>query len=240
MWTNLGYWPGATDYPSAARELARRVGRAARLRPGDVVLDVACGFGDSLRLWIEEFGVSQVIGVEPDPDVTAEAQQRIEEWGLQDRISLRTERAERLELRELTPRVTAVVCVDAAYHFPMRAEWLLRLAHALPAGGRIGLAELAFSEYARTTARVRTMARLLGIPPSNLAADDLEAILEGSPASVIWSETAGEAVLDGFSRAHCGRGMAIAATRGMIKIARRSRLVDYRIVSAECQTAVPS
>ena len=50
MWTNLGFWPGASGYVEAARALAMHVGQAAQLRAGDVVADYACGYGDSLRL----------------------------------------------------------------------------------------------------------------------------------------------------------------------------------------------
>ena len=72
-WTNLGFWREARTYEEAATELARRVGRAAGLGPNDVVLDVACGYGDSLALWGRAFGVKRAIRIEPDPPVVLAA-----------------------------------------------------------------------------------------------------------------------------------------------------------------------
>src|SRR5690606_38919024 len=80
QWTKLGHWPGARAYADAARELARRVGHAAHLRAGDVVVDYACGYGDFLKLWLEEFRVARVVGIEPDPGVTAAIRARVADW----------------------------------------------------------------------------------------------------------------------------------------------------------------
>lgn len=236
-WTNLGYWTGAADYPAAARELACRVGRAARLRRDDVVLDVACGYGDSLRLWLEEFQVAHVIGVEPDPTVVATIRARLDGWGLHSRVSLLTAQAEDVSPATCHPRPTAVVCVDAAYHFASRHAWLWRVMQELPAGGRIGLADLAVTPRGAMSRRLRAMARILDIPPVNLTdADAIETLLDSEWVQLRWRESAGDAVLDGFVRHQRQGGMAAAITRTLIRHARRARLVDYQIIGAECRS----
>jgi SAM-dependent methyltransferase len=170
-WTNLGFWRPGSSYADAAAELARRVGRAARLTDGDVVIDYACGFGDTLQLWVEEFGAAQVVGVEPDPAVCAHAQQRIRDRGLADRIRICRATAESFLPKDHAPDATAVVCVDAAYHFHTRGSWLRGLGQRLPAETRIGFSDITVSRTAaRGSRRARTVriAARAGIPEENL------------------------------------------------------------------------
>lgn len=232
-WTNLGWWSGRTRYPAAASELARRVGAAARLQPGDVVVDFACGFGDSLRLWIEHFGVAQVVGVEPDPAVTAIVRDRIGSWGLGERVSIVTAAAETVDVARIAPGVAAIVCVDAAYHFATRAAWMARAAGALPPGGRLGLSDLTVTPKGRGDVRMRLAARLVGVPTENLqTADELDALVTTSGLQLAESEPAGGAVLDGFVAGARGGGARVAITRWLLRAARHARLADYRIIGA--------
>jgi SAM-dependent methyltransferase len=233
MWTNLGYWPGATSYVEAARELARRVGQAAQLRPGDVVLDYACGYGDSLKLWVEEFGVARVVGVEPDPSVTSIVARRVAEWGLADRVSVITARAEEVMPSELVPRANAVVCVDAAYHFADLRGWLGRVARALPKGGRVGFCGVEFSDGAAGSWLVRGMVRIAGIPKENVSpAAGAREVLMAAGSTVCSSDEAGSAVLDGFARGASSRGVPLRLTRAGICLLRIGAVARYRIVGA--------
>lgn len=236
MWTNLGSWSGVTRYPDAARELARRVGSAAGLRGGDVVVDCGCGFGDSLRLWVESFGVARVVGVEPDPDVSAIVRARVAEWGLAHRITVVTGRAESVDTATIAPGLTAVVCVDAAYHFTTRAAWLARAASALPRGGRLGLADLVVTPRGLRDLRTRVVARLIDVPDANLVTPEcLEALVTESGLQVTWTESAGDAVLDGFIAGARSAGTRVAITRMLLRIVRRARLADYRVIGAQRQ-----
>jgi cyclopropane fatty-acyl-phospholipid synthase-like methyltransferase len=234
QWTNLGHWPGAHSYADAARELARRVGHAAHLRAGDIVVDYACGYGDSLKLWIDEFRVARVVGVEPDPSVTAVIRARIDAWGMADRIRVVTARAEDLAPSDGARDVTAVVCVDAAYHFDTRRDWLTRTVQGLPVHGRLAISDLEICARGSRLWRTDVLARVIRMPSANLqTAEDVERTLTEAGAHIVWSETAGEAVLDGFAAHATGSGMPFTVTRGLIKLARRGRLVDYRIIGAE-------
>lgn len=69
---------------TAARTMAlrRRTIDLLKLRPGDVVLDVACGTGLSFPLLRERVGANgKVIGVELSPEMLARAQARVEANG---------------------------------------------------------------------------------------------------------------------------------------------------------------
>ncbi|MFN0099503.1 MAG: SAM-dependent methyltransferase [Gemmatimonadaceae bacterium] len=242
-WTNLGFWRGVRRYGEAARELARRVGEAAKLTEGDIVLDCACGYGDSIRLWIEQFGVKHVFAVEPDPGITAHIMQRVKLWGLGDQVTVLTMRAEAVVLAQHAPGITAVVCVDAAYHFDTRSSWLATLGQQLPAGTRIGLADLSIARlhYSRLVAAI---ARRTGIPEVNLwALDEIEPQMSEAGFTVDRLLRCGSEVLGGFaryvtlspwrflSRPRLGGWRAIATALGLF-VARRGERLEYVLITA--------
>lgn len=215
-WTNLGWWDAATTatashaipYPDAARALAQRVGEAARLRPGDVVVDMACGYGDSLALWVSAFGAARVVGVEPNPVVAGAVRARIGSWGLADRITVVPATAETFDLAAHAPDATAVVCVDAAYHFRTRAAWLRAIARAAAPGTRLGFSDLAVTDEATRTLTaaegvtprgLRWSAARADIPTENLWGHDViaDAMAEAGYAAITMTE-AGGPILDGF------------------------------------------
>ena len=245
QWTNLGFWREALTYGEAATELARRVGRAAGLGPGDVVLDIACGHGDSLALWVNEFGVKRAIGVEPDPALVLATQERANAWGLRDRITLRRGEAETLEIARDFPGVTAVVCVDAAYHFDTRAKWLTRLGAGVAPGTRLGLADLLVPHRQRASRGVAEVARRAAIPADNLwMAQDVEPVLAEAGWVLDRLVRCGPDVLGGFSRfafrsalrwamrPRTGGWRALATGVGIAGAGRGGRL-DYAIIAAK-------
>lgn len=232
-WANLGWWTGASGYRSAAETLAQRVGSACHLSSDDVVVDYACGFGDSLRMWIDAFGVRRVVGVEPDARTVRVAKSRVAAWGLSERVEVVAGRAENLSPRQLAEDATAVVCVDAAYHFRTRAAWLANIGTDLPLGGRLAWSDLAVSAAASAAFGVRAAARLVGIPQANLG--DCEAMRAAAIAAGLHDvrlETCGEAVLDGFVQAQEPRGIRPALTRMLLRPARQRGIVDYVVASA--------
>ena len=220
-WTNLGWWDAPTSgsddhtsYADAARTLALRVGEAARLRPGDVVVDMACGYGDSLALWVSGFGAARVVGVEPDPVVAASVRARIAAWGLADRVTVVAATAETFDLAAHAPDATAIVCVDAAYHFRTRAAWLQAIARAAAPGTRLGVSDLAYTDPGAGAARPRTPATAgalatpgtlrwaasqAGIPAENLwALTAIPSALVAAGYDGITVADAGGPILDGF------------------------------------------
>ena len=63
------------------------LGRALRLRPGDRVLDLACGSGELLCTWARDHGTTGT-GVDLSSDFVATAAARAEELGVADRVEL--------------------------------------------------------------------------------------------------------------------------------------------------------
>jgi len=200
-WSNLGYWNEPRSYPEAAAELARRVGRAVKLGPEDVVLDIACGFGDSCELWVKEFGVKRVVGVEPDPALVLEATARMKRLGLADRIVFRSDRAEWLIPSRVCPGVTVVMCIDASYFFNTRQSWLKALAADVPSGTRLGLADLCFGFHGRRNDSVLRAIDAAGIPRANCwTPHEIEPVLADNGWRSDKLVRCGPEVLSGFAR----------------------------------------
>lgn len=166
-WMNLGWWAETSAYAEAATALARQVGYAAKITAGDQILDVGCGAGDSTALWIRECGAARVTGIEPNASVAARARRRIAAWGLDDRITIDTRRAESFDDADALAQVQAVVSVDAAYHIETRAAWLQRVGTRCRPGTRLGLFDIALQDSA-DRARFSDYARRVGVPAANL------------------------------------------------------------------------
>lgn len=232
MWTNLGDWHDATDYVQAAAALARRVGAAAALGAERVVVDYACGYGDSLRLWVEHFGVRRAIGVEPDPAVCAVVQARIARWGLSDRLRIVQGRAEDTAPRHVDAEANAVVCVDAAYHFRSRLRWWQMVVRDLPAGAGIACSDVLLADGQRVSLTLLGLATAMRIPGENLVdATWLGATLSALGVQGITQESLGHAVLDGFVARAPMRGLALRVTRAGIRTLRQRALVDYALIA---------
>jgi SAM-dependent methyltransferase len=232
MWTNLGDWFDAATYAEAARALATRVGERAGLGPSDVVVDYACGYGDSLRLWVERFGVRRVIGIEPDPGICETVRARVARWGLGSRIAVVASRAERFSVAEAAADVTAAVCVDAAYHFRSRIEWWRALIRQLPIGARIATADLVLADGRRVGPFTRAIAAAFGIPGENLCdAETMRAALAASHVAEIRIEPIGHRVLGGFAAQAPSRSRALRLTKLGIRALWGRRRIDYVLAS---------
>ncbi|HEX3882342.1 MAG TPA: cyclopropane-fatty-acyl-phospholipid synthase family protein [Stellaceae bacterium] len=81
---------GGEDIETAQEQKLDHICRKLRLRPGDRVLDVGCGWGGLLEFAAENYGVSGV-GVTISRSQYDHARSRIAESGLDDRVEIRLE-----------------------------------------------------------------------------------------------------------------------------------------------------
>ncbi len=72
--------------PTSSEKIIK-AGKIARLKPGDRVIDYGCGFGETLVLWAEKFGISGM-GIDIRPYACQRAQEKVAEHGLADRIQI--------------------------------------------------------------------------------------------------------------------------------------------------------
>lgn len=260
-WSNLGDWSttgdSALDYPTACRQLALRVGRAAALQPGDAVLDLACGHGASLALWPDAFGVRDVSGLELREDCIA----HIRRHALTAPSTLPTLPA-LPTLAALVPgrfdtlpppaaltarRFDAVLCVDAAYHARSLAAFAALAAALLPPAGRLAFTTLLRPDPAPALSPALdfSLARA-GIPAASvLRADTLRATLAAQGFRDIHLTLLDTEVLAGFAafvqrrraalpwRRQASPGwLKIQATAWLCHTLYRHRALHYVLVSA--------
>ena len=134
-WSNLGDWSQAGSYQEACRHLAARVGNAAQLKSGNLVLDIACGIGASLDLWVSGYGAARVDAVEFRPScVSAINHRRAASAGIAVVGDMRHYWKDHPFPRGA---YDAVVSVDAAYHFGSLRPFISLAAATLRPGGRL-------------------------------------------------------------------------------------------------------
>lgn len=210
-WGNLGLWRDGEDddYAGACRALACAVADAAGLRAGDAVLDLACGAGDELQLWLDTYGAAQVHGVELDPLLAQAARQRL---GTRATVQQGSALAPAAAIDAAFDRV---LCVDAAYHLRPRAAFLQAAWRALKPGGTLAYTDLCLQPAAgsRGALVLRAAARLCG-----LAADELQgaaaqrARLEALGFAGVQVRPLDDEVLGGFARFVRAQGARVART----------------------------
>jgi ubiquinone/menaquinone biosynthesis C-methylase UbiE len=127
----------APGYPQRAQRL--RAVRALRLRPGDTVIDIACGTGLNFSLIAEAIGPDgRIVGVDLTDAMLARAKDRIAKAGWRN-ISL--EQADAAEF-EFPTEVDAILSTYALSQVPNCAEVIAHGATALSKGGRWAVLDL--------------------------------------------------------------------------------------------------
>jgi SAM-dependent methyltransferase len=157
----------ATNYeeavvPALIREWAPRVAAAAGIRPGDRVLDVACGTGELSRVVAEAVGPGgSVSGLDLDPGMLAIAARSA------PGISWHRGVAECLPFRDAT--FDAVVSQFGLMFFQDRSRALREMWRVLRPGGRMAVAVWAsLEETPAYAAEVELVERMAGSAAANV------------------------------------------------------------------------
>jgi SAM-dependent methyltransferase len=248
-WANLGDWNAATDYDSACRALALRVGAAAALQPSDRVLDMACGRGASLALWPQAFGVQRVTGLEYQA-ACVENIRRQPPVGLEAIVHGRFDASPPAALPAHS--FDAAVCVDAAYHATSLAAFAAFAAQTLRPQGRLAFTTLVLpaplgkrekgergqtrgrSHFAKMTppALLSLLLAQAGIPPASLLPETalIEALQQQGFAEISLQRLDTE-VLQGFAGFVARRGQQLSWRQktgaGWLKIRATAWLCRY-------------
>lgn len=143
-WSNLGDWSACNDYAQACQQLACRAAEAVQLTAHDRVLDLGCGQGASVLLWLNHFKVENVSAVELQPSHVAHIQQHIPQ--LQQ---LMTESFLNLNALAFEFKFDVLLCIDAAYHSDLNL-FLSSCKSVLNSNGRLAFHYLILTEKFNT------------------------------------------------------------------------------------------
>ncbi len=133
---NYGYWTAATaDRVQASENLLTHL--LAKLEPGSgPVLDVAFGKGESTRRLCEVFGARNVVGINIAPDQVEHARAS----GLSCELHV----MDATDLQFPAERFAAILCIEAAFHFASREQFLRSAYRTLRPGGRLVMSDVLF------------------------------------------------------------------------------------------------
>jgi hypothetical protein len=171
------YHPGGLD-------LTRRLARALRLRPGERVLDVACGPGATACLLAGEFGV-HVDGIDLGEASLERARAAGAARGLDGQVRFHLGDAERLPFDDAIFDV--VVCECAFCTFPDKATAATEFARVLRPGGLVGITDITL-DPAHLDPQLATLAGYIACIADARPAAEYAALLADAGLSAVISE----------------------------------------------------
>lgn len=159
LFINFGYWKNnPTTMDEASRDLARLAARSADFNASDIVVDCGPGYGDQDILWVNEFGVNHITGVNVATEQIAIATARVQEAGLADRIAY--VHASASALPQDDDSCTKVVALESAFHFPSRVDFFSEALRVLKPGGCLVTADIVPKRTFLNSRHRREVARL--------------------------------------------------------------------------------
>jgi arsenite methyltransferase len=178
------------SYHPGGLGLTRRLAHALGLRPGQKVLDVACGPGATACLLASDFGVL-VDGLDLGGSSLARAHRRAADQGLEGRVRFQLGDAERLPFDDDV--FDAIVCECAFCTFPDKAQAAAEFARVLRPGGRLGLTDVVL-DRARLDPVLATLAGYVACIADARPAAEYASLLADAGLVVILSEPHHEAL----------------------------------------------
>lgn len=169
---------------------------ALRVRPGQLVVDVACGPGTSALQVAREAGC-HVIGVDLSSESVAAARQAAERAGLADRAQFLEGDAESLPLDDAV--ADGVISECALCTFPDKRAAAAEIARVLKPGMRLALSDMV-AEPGRLPAGLQTLAAWVSCVADARPLDEVQGLLEAVGLECERSERHDEALADLLDR----------------------------------------
>jgi ubiquinone/menaquinone biosynthesis C-methylase UbiE len=247
-WGNLGYWQEGSDYSTACAHLARSLAEAVDLDQNSEVFDAGFGCGDQLLLWMREYHVEFLCGINYSVSQTELAQQRLQQAGFKESVNNLyqgniTELNHYLDrhLESHTKNINRILALDCAYHFPSRKQFIedsYRILNASKNNGyskKIGFTDIVLANTAsgkalpwRKRILLNTMLRLSQIPQKNIITlQEYEQQLHQSGFEQVSSQDISEHVFLPF-----GHWLVSQEDRIKKSTDKRSIWLKYKITSA--------
>jgi MPBQ/MSBQ methyltransferase len=185
---NFGYWTAQTKSQREASEalvdqLVERV-----TNKGGRILDVACGLGACAQRLMRTYAPELITGINISEAQIAEARKRC------PGCTFQVMDATKLQFPDT--HFDAVICVEAAFHFDTRDDFLREAFRVLKPGGSLVLSDILFRRFSNP------IAELAQVPRANLVPDiaHYRERLAAAGFTAIAVDDATEACLGGFRR----------------------------------------
>jgi arsenite methyltransferase len=170
---------GGELHPGGAATTRRHL-RAVDPKPGERLLDVACGAGDSALLAAGQLGLS-VTGLDYADGVLAEAGNAAEERGLADRAKFVRGDAESLAFDDAS--FDLALCECSLCLFPDKTRAIEEIRRVLRPGGRLALADVV-AKRERLPEQLRGALATVACVGEALSTEELAALLEAHGFSI--------------------------------------------------------
>jgi MPBQ/MSBQ methyltransferase len=137
---HLGFWlpHQAGGFTEAQARLTTQMLDLAGLRPGQAVLDVACGFGGALAQIDARFAEMRLVGLNIDPRQLALCRDAVCQQS--NRLALVQANATALPFRPAS--FDQLLCIEAMFHFAARRGFLAQAAAVLKPGGQLAMCDI--------------------------------------------------------------------------------------------------
>jgi cyclopropane fatty-acyl-phospholipid synthase-like methyltransferase len=167
-------------YPQQSQR--RRAVQALGLRPGDTVVDIACGTGQNFPFVQQAIGPEgRIVGVDLTDAMLAEAQDRIDANGWSNVGLVQADAV----AFDFPARVNAIISTYALTQVPGCGEVVAHGAAALAPGGRMAVLDLKLPDHApRRLAQLGISAEWIARRPW----EEIRAAMEAGLADLSWSE----------------------------------------------------
>ncbi len=138
---NYGYWRRSTNSQrQASEQLVDKLLEMVPDKHGNI-LDVACGKGATTERLLRHYSPTDVVGINLSSGQLAECRKKVPEC--------RFEHMDATALEFPEASWDNMICVEAAFHFDTRTEFLAEAHRVLRPGGRLVLSDMVLSPWSR-------------------------------------------------------------------------------------------
>lgn len=147
-WGNLGYWsdsPGSDSYAQACTTLATKVGNMAELGTWHRVLDTGFGCGDQLQVWLGQFNIRNLTGINLSVSQTQFANEKINAMNLSQDIHCQLQTGDvccDLAWQGLDDKFDRIIALDCIYHFEDKSRYFEQCEKHLKENGVLVVTDL--------------------------------------------------------------------------------------------------
>lgn len=185
-WANLGYWKEHNSYSGACQALARLLAEKTALNSGSRVMDVGYGCGDQLLVWLNEYDVEHIQGINNSKSQTTHAKTKLINNGYSNDTKYLIEGNgcdfelwHHLRLKAASPQtlkpLNRVLALDCIYHFTQKQDFLSLCFQYLERNGILGVTDFILNSDRLTISKqlkLKTMLHLSRIPTDNIVTSE--------------------------------------------------------------------